>query len=92
MKLQTGLSYGYGQNKILISDDNVVNNERTFHYKLKLTNYLTNRIKINFGGEYLHTNFEELYKPFNATSFQTNYSDNQKAAYAEAEIFFSKKS
>ena len=91
LKLQTGLSYGYGQNKILISDDNVVNNERTFHYKLKLTNYLTNRIKINFGGEYLHTNFDELYKPFNATSFQTNYSDNQKAAFAEAEIFFSKK-
>lgn len=91
LKLQTGLSYGYGQNKVLISEDNVVNNERTFHYKLKLTNYLTNRIKINFGGEYLYTNFDESYLPFNSTSFKSNYTDNQKAVFAEAEIFFSKK-
>jgi hypothetical protein len=91
LKLQTGLSYGYGQNKVLISEDNVVNNERTFHYKLKLTNYLTNRIKINFGGEYLYTNFDESYLPFNSSTFQTNYTDNQKAAFIEAEVFFSKK-
>ena len=91
LKLQTGLSYGYGQNKVLISEDNVVNNERTFHYKLKLTNYLTNRIKINFGGEYLYTNFDESYLPFNSSTFQTNYTDNQKAAFIEAEFFFSKK-
>jgi outer membrane receptor for ferrienterochelin and colicin len=91
LKLQTGLSYGYGQNKVQISNDDIVNNDRTFHYKLKLTNFLTKRIKVNFGGDYFYTNFDELYLPSNSTSFQTNYSDNQKAAFAEAEIFFSKK-
>jgi CarboxypepD_reg-like domain/TonB-dependent Receptor Plug Domain len=91
LKIQTGLSYGYGQNKVLISEDDIINNERTFHYKLKLTNYLTNRIKINFGGDYFYTNFDESYFPSNSNSLKAKYSDNLKAAFAEAEIFFSKK-
>lgn len=91
LKIQTGLSYGYGQNKILISEDDIVNNERTFHYKLKFINYLTNRIKINFGGDYFYTNFDESYISSNSTLFQTNYSDNLKSIFAETELFFSKK-
>lgn len=91
LKIQTGLSYGYGQNKVLISEDDIINNERTFHYKLKLTNYLTNRIKINFGGDCFYTNFDESYFPSNSTSLKAKYSDNLNAIFAEAEMFFSKK-
>ncbi|MFT5752846.1 MAG: hypothetical protein ACI9FW_001270 [Flavobacterium sp.] len=90
-KLQTGLSYGYSQNKINIANDKVDNNERSLHYKLKFTQFLTNRIKLNFGGDYFHTNFDESFKENQANSFLSGYDNNLGALFAETEIFFSKK-
>ncbi|CAM3662861.1 TonB-dependent receptor [Flavobacterium gelidilacus] len=90
-KLQTGLSYGYSQNKIDIANDKVDNNERSLHYKLKFTQFLTNRIKLNFGGDYFHTNFDESFKENQANSFLSGYDNNLGALFAETEIFFSKK-
>lgn len=90
-KLQTGLSYGYSQNKINIANDKVDNNERSLHYKLKFTQFLTHRIKLNFGGDYFHTNFDESFKENQANSFLSGYDNNLGALFAETEIFFSKK-
>ena len=90
-KLQTGLSYGYSQNKINITNDKVRNNERSLHYKLKFTQFLTHRIKLNFGGDYFHTNFDESFKENQANSFLSGYDNNLGALFAETEIFFSKK-
>lgn len=91
LKLQTGLSYGYGQNKILIIDDKIDNNEKTLHYKLKFTNYLTSRVKLNFGGEYQLIVFNESFMPLNSNSYMANYKDNLGALFVESEVFFSKK-
>ena len=90
-KLQTGLSYGYSQNKIDIANDKVDNNERSLHYKLKFTQFLTHRIKLNFGGDYFHTNFDESFQENQANSFLSGYDNNLGALFAETEIFFSKK-
>lgn len=90
-KLQTGLSYGYSQNKIDIANDNVGNNERSLHYKLKFTQFLTNRIKLNFGGDYFHTNFDESFKGNSTSDFFSGYKNDLGALFAETEIFFSKK-
>lgn len=91
LKLQTGLSYGYSQNKINIANDKVGNNERSLHYKLKLTQFVTNRIKFNFGGDYFHTNFDESFKEDQTNSYFSGYDNNLGALFAESEIFFSKK-
>jgi outer membrane receptor for ferrienterochelin and colicin len=90
-KLQTGLSYGYSQNKINITNDKVRNNERSLHYKLKFTQFLTNRIKLNFGGDYFYTNFDESFKENQSSSYFSGYKNNLGALFAETEIFFSKK-
>lgn len=90
-KLQTGLSYGYGQNNIQLAQNNVDNNERSLHYKIKFTHYLNNRIKVNYGGDYFYTNFDESYKEFQSNNFLVGYTNNLTALFAESEIYFSKK-
>lgn len=91
LKLQTGLSYGYSQNKIKITKDKVENQERSLHYKLKLTQFLTNRIKLNFGGDYFYTHFDESFKENQANTYFSGYKNNIGALFAETEVFFSKK-
>ena len=83
----TGLSYGYGQNKIGINADNVNNAEHASHFKLKLTKKLSDRVKLNFGTDYFITQFDE---DFN-TTFKSDYDSNIAAVFSEADIFFSKK-
>lgn len=90
-KLQTGLSYGYSQNKIDIANDKVGNDERSLHYKIKFTQFLTSRIKLHFGGDYFHTNFDESFIDNQATNFSSGYKNDLGALFAETEIFFSKK-
>lgn len=90
-KLHTGLSYGYSQNKIDIVNDKVGNDERSLHYKLKFTQFLTNRIKLNFGGDYFHTNFDESFTENQGNTFFSGYVNNLGALFVESELFFSKK-
>jgi hypothetical protein len=86
-QLFTGLSYGYGQNKISIDDNNVNNVEHASHLKIKMTKKVSDRIKLNFGSDYFITKFDE---DFN-TTFKSGYDSNIAALYTEADIFFSKK-
>lgn len=90
-KLHTGFSYGYSQNKIDIANDKVGNNERSLHYKLKFTQFLTNRIKLNFGGDYFHTHFDESFTENQSSSFFSGYVNDLGALFVESELFFSKK-
>ena len=90
-KLHTGLSYGYSYNKINIATDKVGNHERSLHYKLKFTQLLTNRIKLNFGGDYFHTNFDESFTQNQSDTFFSGFVNNLGASFVETELFFSKK-
>lgn len=83
----TGLSYGYGQNKIGIDANNVNNAEHASHLKLKFTKKLSDKVKLNFGSDYFITKFDEDYN----TIFKSGYDSNIAAVYSEADIFFSKK-
>ncbi|NHN24387.1 TonB-dependent receptor [Flavobacterium jejuense] len=91
LQLQTGFGFGYGQNKIGIQNDLLQNNERALHYKLKFRQTITSRIKLNVGGDFFHTNFDENYTAFQTNRFDYGYQNNMTAIYSEAEIFFSKK-
>ncbi|QBZ98005.1 TonB-dependent receptor [Flavobacterium sangjuense] len=83
----TGLSYGYGQNKIGIDANDVNNAEHASHLKLKFTKKLSDKVKLNFGTDYFITKFDEDYN----TTFKSGYDSNIAAAFTEADIFFSKK-
>jgi len=82
----TGLSYGYGQNKIDIDANDVNNAEHASHLKLKFTKKLSDKVRLNFGTDYFITKFDE---EFNST-FKSGYDSNIAAVYSEADIFFSK--
>ena len=86
LQLQTGFSYGYAQNKIGISADNVVNNERTLHTKFKLRNSFSNRFKLSVGADLFYTNFDE-----NFNAFGYGYQNNSIAFFTEAEVLLSRK-
>jgi len=91
LQLQTGFGFGYGQNEIGIVNDLLQNNERALHYKLKLRQTITSRIKLNVGGDFFHTNFDENFTAFQSSRFDYGYQNNISAVFSEAEIFFSKK-
>jgi len=86
-QLFTGLSYGYGQNKIGIDANNLENTEHASHLKLKFKKSISSQVKLSFGADYFITKFDENYN----TSSKNGYDSNIAAAYAEADISFSKK-
>ncbi|UOX32833.1 TonB-dependent receptor [Flavobacterium sediminilitoris] len=91
LQLQTGLGLGYGQNKITIVNDDLENNERALHYKLKLRQTITSRIKLNVGSEFFYTDFDENFTRFQSDRFDYGFKNNILAIFTEAEVFFSKK-
>jgi len=86
-----GLSYGYGQNKIALNLDDVENGEHASHMKLKLSNKISDRIKLSFGADYFMTKFDEDYMINLGSTFSSGYDADIAAAYSEIDIFFSKK-
>lgn len=89
--LIAGLSYGYGQNTIGLNLDNVENAEHASHLKLKLSNKISNRLKLSFGADYFTTQFDEGYRQNLGSTFSSGYDANIAAAYSEVDVFFSKK-
>jgi len=88
--IQTGMSFGFGQNKIGLDVNDLNNRENASHMKLKLTKKFSDRINLTFGGDYFITDFEETYKDNAAGDFTYGYRNNIGALYAETDIFFSK--
>ena len=86
-QLFTGLSYGYGENKIGINTNDLENAEHASHLKLKIKKSISDRVKLSFGADYFITKFDE---DFN-NSLKSGYDSNIAAVYTEADIFFSKK-
>lgn len=89
LQLQTGFSFGYGANQITINEDKVENLERALHYKLKLRQSITGRIKWHAGTEFFHTNFDENYKANNSNGIAYGYQNNRFAYFTELEVFLS---
>jgi len=93
-QITTGISYGYGQNKIDINRDNANNAENAAHLKLKLRKSFSDRFKLSFGADYFITQFDESYKDNSgivSSKSTTGYDSNIAAVYTEADVFFSKK-
>lgn len=89
--LSGGASFTNDNNKIGIFDDEVIDNENSAHFKVKLHKRFTNRFKLSFGSEYFVTNFTENYKSTTNGNFTYGFDNNIFGSFAEADIFFSKK-
>ena len=87
-QLFTGLSFGYGQNKVGFNTIDVNSVENAIHLKLKIKKSISDRIKLSFGADYFITQFDENYS---TTTYSSGYDSNIAAVYAEADIFLSKK-
>ena len=85
-QFSTGLSYGYGDNKIGLGLDKINNTEHASHLKVKARKSFSDRMKLTFGADYFITQFDES---FNA-DFKSQYDANIAAGYTELDIFFSK--
>jgi outer membrane receptor for ferrienterochelin and colicin len=90
-QLTTGISYGYSQNKIGIALDDVKNAEHATHMKIKIGKNITERIKLAVGADYFTTKFDEDYAQNAGSTFSSGYDNNIAAAYAETNVFFSKR-
>lgn len=86
-----GLSYTHGNNNINIMDSAIEDSENSIHAKLKFKNRISNRFKLCFGAEYFATDFDETYSDDSVGPVSYGYNDNIAAAFAEADIFVSKK-
>jgi len=89
--LQTGMSFGYSQNKIGLELDDVRNRENASHLKMKLTKKFSSRVHLTFGGDYFITDFDETYSEYNIGDYQSGFRNTIGAIFAETDIFFSKK-
>lgn len=88
--LHTGASYTRATNKMQIIEDDVVNTENSVHVKAKIKKLFSNRFSINVGTEYFLTDFDEDYDTESGFSDNAGFKNQLGAAYAEADIFFSK--
>lgn len=89
--VQTGISFGFGQNKIGLDVNDLNNRENASHLKLKLTKKFSDRINLTFGGDYFITDFDETYNDNASGDFTYGYRNNIGAVFTETDIFFSKK-
>jgi hypothetical protein len=89
--LHTGISFTHDNANIKFEDDLVTDNENSAHVKIKLKKRFSSRFKLNFGAEYFITDFHETYIGNTNGTFNLQFNNNIAGAYAEADIFFSKK-
>lgn len=87
----TGISFANDHSDIKIEADDITGIENSAHFKVKLKKNVNNRFKLNFGAEYFMTDFKEDYKSAINGDFTSGFHNNIFAAYAEADVFFSKK-
>ncbi len=85
-QFSTGLSYGYGENKIGLGLDKINNVEHASHLKVKARKSFSDRMKLTFGADYFITQFDESFN----TDSKSQYDANIAAGYTELDIFFSK--
>lgn len=88
--LATGFSYTYSKNKINIDTNAIDDTENSIHTKLKLRKSFSNRFKLNFGAEYFTTHFNEVFLNETISSLSYGFKNNILAAFAEADVIFSK--
>ncbi len=90
-KLFGGLSYTHAKTKVNAMGAKIEDAENSVHAKFKLKRRFNSRIKLNLGAEYLSTHFNEDYEDDFITPSSYGFTSDIVAAFAETDVFFSKK-
>ena len=88
--LNTGASYTFASTGLDINQDDINDVEHDVHTKIKFKKRFSNRFKLSLGSEYFFTQFDEGFGAPN-THYDTGYASGLGAAFAEADIVFTKK-
>lgn len=90
-QLFSGLSYGYSKTSINIVSNEVESTEHAVHLKTNISKRVSNGFRILAGAEYFITDFKENYIKDDEIDYNSGFNSNLAAAFAEADILFSKK-
>lgn len=85
-----GGSFSYERKKIAINLLHMDDTENAAHFKWKIGKRINSRIRINFGAEQFISNFKEIYNEEDSRG-NLGFNNNVTAAFAEADIIFSRK-
>ncbi|MDW5288212.1 TonB-dependent receptor [Formosa sp. PL04] len=85
-----GASYTNNNSDVGVIDDEIKGVEHSIHAKFRLNYRINNRIKLNFGTEYFLTHFNETYSSVAIDSESYGFNTNITAAFAEADVVFTK--
>jgi hypothetical protein len=90
LKIDLGASYTLATTEVGVNDIGIDDTENSAHFKVKLKNRFSNRLKLTAGVEQFVTDFDEQV----SGDFETQtygYNNNLTAAFAETDIIFSRK-
>lgn len=87
--MTAGASISSDQNDIVFEENDIAANETAGHLKVKVKKNFTNRFQLNFGAEHFITDYRENFQAPDGFSFDSGFSDNLSAGFAEADIFLS---
>lgn len=86
-----GMSYTNESTDLKLQDNTINDKENSAHFKVKVSKRFSSRLKLNFGTEYFITNFKERFNLNTTNTFNYRFNNNIFGAFAETDIFFSKK-
>ncbi len=87
--LTAGASVSSDKNNIGFQANSITNQETAAHMKLKLKKNFSSRFQLSFGAEHFMTNYTEDFLSPDGFTFESDFTDNLSASFAEADIFFS---
>lgn len=85
-----GLSTSYSKNKYEIDHADITNSELAANLKLKFTKRFSNRVKLNFGSEYVIQNFSEESRTPESPEAKLKVNPGILAGFSETDVIFSK--
>ena len=85
-----GGAYTYNKDNITEKFD-VKTAEQSVQGRVKLTNFINDKVTLKFGAEYLKNIFDEDFTSIDNQEFNTDLNENYAAGFAEADIYFSRK-
>jgi len=89
-ELNTGISYGRGNNSLNYNSTSINNTEDAIHLKMKVSNRFSDHLKISAGSDLFNTDFEEQIEIPQNGFFNSKFQTTIGAIYTEADLLFSK--
>ncbi|PCE65056.1 TonB-dependent receptor [Sediminicola luteus] len=86
--LFTGGSISYDRNRIGLDTGKVNAEEKGLHVKSRIKKSFSNRFSISSGVEYFITDYQDRFTDTENNRFESGYTDNIGAFFAETDIFF----